>query len=83
MYFCPDKVETLFYMSTCFKEAGKNEEQIEMDFLKTQEVTVRLIVQAMLLVTVMGWYRTKHPMLLQPFSDLLCSSSDFRSFPIH
>jgi hypothetical protein len=29
-----------------------------------------------LLVTLMGWYRTKRPMQLQPFSDLLCSPSE-------
>jgi hypothetical protein len=31
-----------------------------------------------LMVTVKGWYRTKRPMRLRPFSDLVCSSS-----PIH
>jgi hypothetical protein len=36
-----------------------------------------------LLVTVTGWYRTKRPMQLQPFSDLLCSVSEFQAVPIY
>jgi hypothetical protein len=42
-----------------------------------------LKVNYWLLVTIMRWYRTKHPMQLQQFSDLLWSPSEFQSFPIH
>jgi hypothetical protein len=36
-----------------------------------------------ILVMGTGWFHTKHLMQLQPFSDLLCSLSEFKSFPIH
>jgi hypothetical protein len=36
-----------------------------------------------LLITFTGWYRAKRPMQLRPFSDALCSPSEFWSFPIH
>jgi hypothetical protein len=31
----------------------------------------------LLLVTTTGWYPTKHPMKLRPFTNLLCSPSEF------
>jgi hypothetical protein len=34
-------------------------------------------------VTTMGCYHTKRPMQLQPYSDILCSLSEFIAFPIH
>jgi hypothetical protein len=36
-----------------------------------------------LLITVTGWYPTKRPMQLRPFSDLFWSTSRLLSFPIH
>jgi hypothetical protein len=30
-----------------------------------------------------GWYHTKCPMQLQQFTDLLCSTSELKSFTIH
>jgi hypothetical protein len=40
--------------------------------------SVILCNDMLLLVNATGWYRTKRPMQLRPFSDLLCSPSELQ-----
>lgn len=48
-----------------------------------QELNLLVIMNCtVLLVTTTGWYDTRRPMLLQPFSDLLCTPFELQSFLI-